>query len=53
MATTLADKIRRPSLKHFPGDSLVGAITDRMGAMPDPRRMLEVGQWATPQPLLA
>jgi cytochrome P450 len=36
MATTLSDKIRRPSLKHFPGDGLVGAITERVGVMPEP-----------------
>ncbi len=36
MATTLADTIRRPSLKHFPGDRLVDAITDRVGVMPEP-----------------
>jgi cytochrome P450 len=35
-ATTLADKIRRPSLKHFPGDTLVGAITHRVGVSPEP-----------------
>ena len=35
-ATALADKIRRPSLKHFPGDGLVGAITDRVGVLAEP-----------------
>jgi hypothetical protein len=32
MATTLSDTIRRPSLKHFPGDRLVDAITERVCA---------------------
>jgi cytochrome P450 len=36
MAATLSDTIRRPSLKHFPGDWLVDAITNRVGIMPEP-----------------
>jgi cytochrome P450 len=36
MATTLADKIRRPSLNHFPGDTLLGALTDRVGVTAEP-----------------
>jgi cytochrome P450 len=36
MTTTSADRIRRPSLKHFPGDTIVDAITDRVGVRPEP-----------------
>ena len=36
MTTTLAGKIRRPSLVHFPGDTLIDAITDRVGVRPQP-----------------
>jgi cytochrome P450 len=36
MATILADKIARPSLKHFPGDTLIDAITNRIGVAPEP-----------------
>src|ERR1700758_669717 len=36
MATTLADTIRRPTLKHYPGDRVVDAITDRVGVTPEP-----------------
>jgi cytochrome P450 len=34
--TTLADKIRRPSLKHFPGDTIFEALVDRVGVKPEP-----------------
>jgi cytochrome P450 len=36
MATTWAGPTRRPSLKHFPGDALVDALTDRLGVVPEP-----------------
>jgi len=34
MAVALPQKYRQPSLRHFPGDGVVSALTDRVGVQP-------------------